>query len=183
MPTLRIPRRAALHLGISALTAPTASVAAPTSPQQGDRLILAADKRSETIITPAALTEGAPPTLAWAMDPNLRFIRNQSRFDLILLLRLQTPNPREAQTPASGIVAYSAICTHAGCTVSGWKPQEQHLLCPCHGSVYDPASAGRVLAGPAPRPLPSLPLRSDDRTLTVAAGFTDRIGGNTGRTE
>jgi cytochrome b6-f complex iron-sulfur subunit len=53
-------------------------------------------------------------------------------------------------------VAYSAICTHQGCTVAykGGK-----LACPCHGSVYDPANGAEVLAGPAPRPLPEIPVK------------------------
>ncbi|HEX6709228.1 MAG TPA: Rieske (2Fe-2S) protein [Rubrobacter sp.] len=53
-------------------------------------------------------------------------------------------------------VAYSAICTHQGCTVAykGGK-----LACPCHGSVYDPANGAEVIAGPAPRPLPEIPVK------------------------
>ncbi len=52
--------------------------------------------------------------------------------------------------PASGeVVAFSAICTHRGCTVA---PQDTILQCPCHGSTYDPAT-GDNTGGPAPRPL------------------------------
>jgi cytochrome b6-f complex iron-sulfur subunit len=46
------------------------------------------------------------------------------------------------------VAAYSAICTHQGCTV---KPAGKELDCPCHGSVYD--LTGAVLKGPAQRPL------------------------------
>ncbi|HEY1413050.1 MAG TPA: Rieske 2Fe-2S domain-containing protein [Rhodopila sp.] len=81
------------------------------------------------------------------------------------------------------MVGYSAICVHAGCLVAAWKMAERHFLCPCHGSVYDPADRGRVIAGPAPRPLPALPLKLSGNALTVAAGFTARIGGSTGRTD
>jgi len=52
-------------------------------------------------------------------------------------------------------VAYSAVCTHQGCTVAYKGGQ---LACPCHGSVYDPANGAEVLAGPAPRPLPEIPV-------------------------
>src|SRR4051794_17030824 len=45
---------------------------------------------------------------------------------------------------------FSAICTHAGCTV---KPAGKQLHCPCHGSVYN-AVTGAVISGPAPSPLP-----------------------------
>lgn len=58
------------------------------------------------------------------------------------------------RTGANSVVCHSAICTHAGCTVA---PVGQRLACPCHGSLYD-ARTGKVLAGPAPRPLPSVPV-------------------------
>jgi cytochrome b6-f complex iron-sulfur subunit len=52
-------------------------------------------------------------------------------------------------------VAYSAVCTHQSCTVAY---QDGQLACPCHGSVYDPANGAEVVAGPAPRPLPDIPV-------------------------
>lgn len=52
--------------------------------------------------------------------------------------------------PAAGtVVAFSAKRTHMGCTVA---PADKKLNCPCHGSVYE-AATGKVLRGPAPRPL------------------------------
>jgi cytochrome b6-f complex iron-sulfur subunit len=53
-------------------------------------------------------------------------------------------------------VAYSAICTHQGCTVDY---KDGNLACPCHGSVFDPANGAAVVAGPAPRPLPEIPVK------------------------
>jgi nitrite reductase/ring-hydroxylating ferredoxin subunit len=53
-------------------------------------------------------------------------------------------------------VAYSAICTHQGCTVAY---KDGKLACPCHGSVFDPANGAAVVAGPAPRPLPEIPVK------------------------
>ena len=53
-------------------------------------------------------------------------------------------------------VAYSAICTHQGCTVAY---KDGNLACPCHGSVFDPANGAAVVAGPAPRPLPEIPVK------------------------
>lgn len=55
--------------------------------------------------------------------------------------------------PAMGtVVAFSAICTHQGCTV---VPAESTLNCPCHGSVFATAT-GAVVTGPAPSPLPEV---------------------------
>jgi Rieske Fe-S protein len=51
--------------------------------------------------------------------------------------------------------AYSAVCTHRGCTVNY---RDGKLACPCHGSVFDPARDAAVEAGPAPRPLPEIPV-------------------------
>ena len=100
----------------------------------------------------------------------------------LIVVRLE---PAELQLPAErkdwapeGIVAYSKICTHAGCAVSEYRvptfaPVEPKpaLVCPCHYSTFDPAAAGHVLFGPAGRPLPQLPLQID------AAGHL-RAGGN-----
>ena len=52
-------------------------------------------------------------------------------------------------------VAYSAVCTHEGCTVAY---RNRQLACPCHGSVFDPANNARVVNGPAQRPLPKIPV-------------------------
>ena len=52
-------------------------------------------------------------------------------------------------------VAYSAVCTHQGCTVAYNNGQ---LACPCHGSVFDPAHGAAVVNGPAQRPLPQIPV-------------------------
>ena len=57
-----------------------------------------------------------------------------------------------AQPTAGTVVAFSAICTHMGCTV---KPAGKEFHCPCHGSVYD-AMTGAVKHGPAPSPLASV---------------------------
>ena len=61
--------------------------------------------------------------------------------------------------------AYSAVCTHQGCTVNY---RDGKLACPCHGSVFDPARAAAVDAGPAPRPLPEIPVEvRGDEVLRV----------------
>jgi len=69
--------------------------------------------------------------------------------------------------PNGTIVAYDAICTHAGCTVN-FDRLSGNLLCPCHGAIFDPAHAGRAVAGPTDEPLPALPLRIDPATGAIS---------------
>ena len=56
---------------------------------------------------------------------------------------------------SGNFVAYSAVCTHQGCTVAY---QNGQLACPCHGSIFDPADGAEVVSGPAERPLPEVPV-------------------------
>ncbi|MEN8185158.1 MAG: Rieske 2Fe-2S domain-containing protein [Myxococcota bacterium] len=49
-----------------------------------------------------------------------------------------------------GFTALSAVCTHLGCVVK-WKKARRQFFCPCHGGRFD--IEGRVVGGPAPRPL------------------------------
>ncbi|HET9781400.1 MAG TPA: TQO small subunit DoxD [Candidatus Dormibacteraeota bacterium] len=77
-------------------------------------------------------------------------------------LNFQDPksgDPAVAVSLSSGsVVAFDAICTHAGCQVS-YDTGQKVLACPCHGALFDPAHGAAVLAGPAPTPLPSIPLQ------------------------
>jgi thiosulfate dehydrogenase [quinone] large subunit len=63
-------------------------------------------------------------------------------------------------------VAYSTICTHAGCQVQ-FNPSAKDLECPCHGAVYDPYNNAQVVAGPAPYPLQSIPIQYDQSTGNI----------------
>ena len=66
---------------------------------------------------------------------------------------------------SGNFVAYSAICTHQGCTVAY---QGGQLACPCHGSVFDPANGGAVVTGPATTPLPEIPVKVQGSEVTKA---------------
>jgi Rieske Fe-S protein len=57
---------------------------------------------------------------------------------------------------SGGVQGRSATCTHQGCSVLA--PHDGKVVCPCHGSEFDPAT-GRVLRGPATQPLPAVPVR------------------------
>lgn len=87
------------------------------------------------------------------------------------------PESERADWAFEGIVAYSKICTHAGCAVSMFRnpkfeptQPERALVCPCHYSTFDPAEGGKVVFGPAGRELPQLPLDVDEAGDLVSAG-------------
>jgi ubiquinol-cytochrome c reductase iron-sulfur subunit len=103
----------------------------------------------------------------------------------LVLVRLPLEQIRERRDWApQGIVAYSKICTHAGCAVALYrKPTfadvepKPALVCPCHYSTFDPGDAGKVLFGPAGRALPQLPLLVDRGGHLRAAGtFSGPVG-------
>lgn len=83
---------------------------------------------------------------------------------------------REAWSP-EGYLAYSKVCTHAGCPVGLYEARTQRLFCPCHQSVFDAVDGARPVAGPATRPLPQLPLEVDaDGYLRSQGDFTEPVG-------
>jgi ubiquinol-cytochrome c reductase iron-sulfur subunit len=96
---------------------------------------------------------------------------------------LQLPRGREGWAP-EGLLAYSKICTHAGCAVALYRdpkfdPTQPRpaLACPCHYSVFDVARGAKVLDGPAGRPLPQLPLMlGPGGELQAGGGFSGDIG-------
>jgi Rieske Fe-S protein len=142
-------------------------------PQPGDALV---SVDATTPLTPADIAVGARPLLAWPMDAASGTVRSGSRLNKLLVVRLDPASLDEITRArsADGIVAYSAICPHAGCDVSGWV--DQVLECPCHASHYNPREAGAVIDGPTQRALPALPLKIEDGKLLVAKPFTSRPG-------
>ena len=87
-----------------------------------------------------------------------------------------TPAKGKENWGIDGILCYSKICTHVGCPISLWEQQTHHLLCPCHQSTFDLADNGKVIFGPAHRPVPQLPLGIDDEGFIIAmSDFPDII--------
>jgi ubiquinol-cytochrome c reductase iron-sulfur subunit len=75
------------------------------------------------------------------------------------------------------IVAYSKICTHVGCPAALYEQTTHKILCPCHQSTFDAETGATVLFGPAPRPLPQLPITTDAEGYLVAqSDFQEPVG-------
>jgi Rieske Fe-S protein len=169
-----------LGLGLPWLQAAAAQEGDPKTarPQPGDYLVFQAGDRVGQRIAPADVPLGGPPVLAYAMEPGTGVVRDGSRLNQVLLLRLD-PAALSEETrgrAAEGVVAYSVVCTHTGCDVALWIAEVQRLKCPCHDSEFDPTNGAQVVGGPAPRRLPMLPVKIVDGVLMVAAGFTSRVG-------
>jgi len=89
---------------------------------------------------------------------------------------LDLPEGRERWAP-EGCIAFSKICTHAGCPVGLYRSQAKQLLCPCHQSTFDVTTGCTPVFGPAARPLPQLPIEVDEAGFFVAMGdFPEPVG-------
>ena len=76
-----------------------------------------------------------------------------------------------------GLVAFSKICTHAGCPASLYNVESHQLVCPCHQSTFDVLLDARPVFGPASRSLPQLPLAVDkDGFLVAQSDYTEPVG-------
>lgn len=98
----------------------------------------------------------------------------------VMLLRLRDLPEAPTRTDAvvdSTLVAYSRLCTHAGCAVALYRHRDQALFCPCHQATFDARRGARPTAGPASVPLPQLPLGlSGDGYLIATGDLTGRPG-------
>lgn len=76
-----------------------------------------------------------------------------------------------------GCIAFSKVCTHAGCPVGVYRQSTHQLLCPCHQSVFDVARSAAPVSGPATRPLPQLPLAvGRDGYLRASSDYLEPVG-------
>jgi ubiquinol-cytochrome c reductase iron-sulfur subunit len=83
---------------------------------------------------------------------------------------------RETWSPM-GYLAFSKVCTHAGCPVGLYEHRTEQLLCPCHQSLFDVPRGAVPVFGPAPRSLPQLPLAvSTDGYLVAQSDYLEPIG-------
>jgi Rieske Fe-S protein len=171
---------AGLSLGLAPWLSNVASADDPTTlaPRPGDQFSFLTGEKKGRVVKADDLPLGGPQVQAYPIDPKSGIVRNGSRLNLIVLIRLD-PSSMSEETrarAAEGVVAYSAVCTHQGCPVNMWTNEQNALVCSCHASMYDPRDDAQVLSGPAPRALPSLGLRLEDGVPVVAAGFSGHVG-------
>ncbi len=96
-----------------------------------------------------------------------------------VLIRLPpgVPPPGGEDFSAEGFVAFSKVCTHAGCPVGLYQADSRELFCPCHQSAFDVMQGAVPTNGPATRPLPQLPIGVDEDGYLIALDdFPEPIG-------
>ncbi len=171
-------RRMALKAAAgAALAAGTGMAWADDGPKAGDQLVQVDDESNKPLVS-ADIKLGEKPVIVYPYDPKAKALRDGSRLNRILLVKLD-PSTLDAATAAraaDGVVGYSAFCTHGGCDVNAWVAAEKALLCFCHFSKFAPHQEAAVTGGPAPRPLPALPIKLAGGMLVVADGFTASPG-------
>jgi ubiquinol-cytochrome c reductase iron-sulfur subunit len=102
--------------------------------------------------------------------------------DQVILIRLAESlqplaPPGRTDWGVQGYVAFSKMCTHLGCPVGLYQEQTQQLVCPCHQSIFNVLAGAVPEFGPAPRPLPQLPIKVDSAGfLRSQAGFDQAVG-------
>lgn len=167
--TLILPLRVRLPAQFDVASAP---------PQENDRLVFALGSQSGELVAPDDVKVGALQVFAYPMDPQSETVRDGTRLNQVILVRLDPADLDEetATRAADGIVAFSGVCSHTGCDVSDWFNDTQTLFCPCHESEFDPTRSAEVTAGPAPRRLAALPLKIVNGTLLAAGSFIGRVG-------
>ena len=147
-------------------------------PQAGDVLVFDGGSQDGQPVTVEALMLNAQPVAAFPRQADSGIVRSRSRLNRVMVMRL---DPKSLDTAtlansADGVIAYSAVCTHAGCDVFNWKPDELRMACPCHESEFSVRENGQVVGGPALLPLAMLPLQIAGGVVVVRDVFTGSVG-------
>jgi rieske iron-sulfur protein len=166
-----VNRRRVLNTVATSLVAPIPFVSSQAFAQPSSLLLVDADAEDNfKPLRPSDLAV-AKPLLVFPFDPKTGAPKNESRLNKVVLVRL----PEDRMTPetlarsASGVVAYSSICTHQSCDVKTWMSKESVLACYCHASKFNLFDGAKVVSGPAPSPLPAIPLKLEGEFLAIAA--------------
>ena len=141
-------------LWLNAVSAPnhqSTSVSVQPSPP-GPQTSTSPNSQPASTVIPSSNT-GQLLTNAANIPLNQSLTINDPTFGPIVLIHLDNGQ----------FVAYSAICTHAGCEVQ-FDPSAKDIVCPCHGAIYDAYNNAQVVGGPAPYPLQKIPIQYDAST-------------------
>jgi quinol---cytochrome c reductase iron-sulfur subunit len=143
--------------------------------RKGTRLLVYGPNRpirAEEFDTPGSLITVVPD----GYQDNLNALAKATAI-IIKFFPGQLHPPTRLDWCVQNIVCYSKICTHVGCPAALYEQTTHRILCPCHQSTFEATKGAQVTFGPAPRPLPQLPLGVDAEGYLVAEGdFTEPVG-------
>jgi ubiquinol-cytochrome c reductase iron-sulfur subunit len=157
---------------------------APVTKTDGSKELIKLTSEDATPIRPADVSVGGQMTVFPGIEDGHSNKHADSPVLLIHLREDDAATARAANQRAGkadymygNYIAYSKICTHAGCPASLYEQQTNRLLCPCHQSQFAIINNAQPVFGPASRRLPQLPLRVDGNGFFVAASdFTETVG-------
>lgn len=150
-------------------------------PSPGDALTRTAWRRGTRLVT----TDGQPIRAEEVASGGVATVWPEDAInDEISAVILVRVGEVELQPPTNldwvvnnELLAYSKVCTHAGCPVALFRERDNALFCPCHQSTFDAVRGAVPTFGPTARALPQLPLGVDDEGFLVAEGdFEQQVG-------
>jgi ubiquinol-cytochrome c reductase iron-sulfur subunit len=138
-------------------------------------------KRGSRLVTPEGRAMRADDLVVGAVETVFPEGSVNAPESATLLIRLPDnatePDPARRDWVRGGNIAYSKICTHAGCPVAIYRERSLELYCPCHQSIFDVVHGGTPVSGPATRALPQLALDVDADGYLIARGdFSEPVG-------
>ncbi|MFK7603183.1 ubiquinol-cytochrome c reductase iron-sulfur subunit [Deinococcus sp. SM5_A1] len=147
-------------------------------PVEGDILVHAAASQEGDPIKISELSDQL--VRAWPMGKDKEgnnLIRKGDPNNVLAIFRFPAGKiiaPTNIEATINGeIVAYSDVCTHAGCSVADDDQTAGQMKCPCHSGQYDPKRGCMVVGGPPPRALAQLPIKQQGDNLVVGGFFLE----------
>jgi rieske iron-sulfur protein len=161
-------------VGVLAATGNVVQAQESDGPAVGDILV---NSKGGAVLTPADVDPTSKTVIiAYAQDASGNVKKgNKNKIALVKVDPAKIGSESEGRG-ADGLLAYSAICTHAGCEVKAWLPDSGMMRCPCHGSEFDPANNGVVEKGPAKHRLASLVIAVENDQIVIKEGFDADVG-------
>lgn len=143
-------------------------------PAVGDILV---NSKGGAVLTPADIDGTAKiNVIAYAQDAAGNVKKGNKNKIVLVRIDPATIGGESEGRGVDGLLAYSAICTHAGCEIKAFDAATGILKCPCHGSTFDPANNGVVEKGPAKHRLASLVIAVENDQIVIKEGFDAEVG-------
>ena len=146
------------------------------APQVGDVFVFLNGPKKGAVAKVDDIAVGADAVSARAKDPK-GDVRDGDNF-IVLLYRVpkeKVPSDMAGDT-VDGVMCYSAICTHQGCTMDEMHKPEMWFICPCHDAEFDPLQMGKNTGGATCHSLAYFPVKSDGGTIVMSGLPSGPVG-------